>query len=145
LFVIQPLPRRIIAALRMDSGPASDFLARQAGGASPTSLLTITLASNFGTFVLYALSCVICMVAYHNHPKFNALKHLLIPVIRPGGQSGLHGLLPDRPFMGIWYKMEPLSALGIAMCWAIFGGIYFVRSSKKSGRTTFVESKVSAS
>jgi len=33
--------------------------------ALPNSLLTVTLASNFGTFLLYALSCVLCMVAYH--------------------------------------------------------------------------------
>ena len=39
--------------------------------AMPNSLLTVTLASNFGTFLLYGLSCVICMVAYHNHPNFN--------------------------------------------------------------------------
>ena len=31
--------------------------------ALPNSLLTVTLASNFGTFLLYALSCVICIVA----------------------------------------------------------------------------------
>src|ERR1039457_657612 len=42
--------------------------------AMPNSLLTVTLASNFGTFLLYGLSCVICMVAYHKHPKFNALR-----------------------------------------------------------------------
>ena len=31
--------------------------------ALPNSLLTMTLASNFGTFLLYMLSCVICIVA----------------------------------------------------------------------------------
>jgi hypothetical protein len=49
------------------------------------------------------------------------------------------------PFMGFGTKMEPLSALGIALVWAIFGGIYFIKSSKKSGRTTFIESNVAAS
>ena len=39
--------------------------------ALPNSLLTVTLASNFGTFLLYGLSCIICMVAYHRHPKFS--------------------------------------------------------------------------
>ena len=34
--------------------------------------------------------------------------------------------------------MEPLLALGIAAVWAGYGGIYFVRSSKVSGRTTLV-------
>ena len=40
--------------------------------ALPNSLLTVTLASNFGTFLLYALSCVVCMVGYHGHPNFSS-------------------------------------------------------------------------
>jgi basic amino acid/polyamine antiporter, APA family len=36
--------------------------------ALPNTLLTVTLASNFGTFLLYMLSCVICMVAYQGTP-----------------------------------------------------------------------------
>jgi hypothetical protein len=35
--------------------------------------------------------------------------------------------------------MEPLLALGVAICWAIYGGIYFMRSSKASGRTTLTD------
>ena len=34
----------------------------------PNSLLAITLTSNFGTFILYALSCFLCMVAYNKSP-----------------------------------------------------------------------------
>ena len=40
------------------------------------------------------------------------------------------------PFMGIGTKMEPFVALGVAAVWAIYGGIYFVRSSKARGRAT---------
>jgi amino acid transporter len=105
----------------------------------PNSLVTMALASNFGTFVLYALSCTICIVAYHKHPKFSVLRHLAIP---------LFGLLANLacmitylvvPFLGIGTKMEPLTALGIAAVWAIYGGIYFASSSRKMGRTTLVE------
>ena len=42
------------------------------------------------------------------------------------------------PFMGYGTKIEPLLALGIALVWAIYGGIYFMRSSKQKGRTTLV-------
>jgi hypothetical protein len=45
------------------------------------------------------------------------------------------------PFLGYGTKMEPLTALGIALVWAIYGGIYFVRISNKTGRTTMVEKK----
>ncbi|MGA8728106.1 MAG: APC family permease, partial [Terracidiphilus sp.] len=47
--------------------------------ALPNSLLAITLTSNFGTFILYALSCLLCIVAYHSRPDHNFLKHTLIP------------------------------------------------------------------
>jgi hypothetical protein len=40
--------------------------------------------------------------------------------------------------------MEPFTALGIAAVWAIYGGIYFVRTSKMSGRTTFVASRANS-
>jgi hypothetical protein len=46
--------------------------------------------------------------------------------------------------MGYGTKMEPFGALGIAAIWAIYGGIYFISSSKKTGRTTLVEGRGSA-
>jgi hypothetical protein len=46
------------------------------------------------------------------------------------------------PFMGYGAKKEPLLALGIAAVWAIYGGIYFLRSSKKTGRSTLIKDRV---
>jgi len=112
--------------------------------AMPNTLLMITLASNFGTFLLYGLSCIICMVAYHNHPKFNALKHLLIPVFGIIANLACMAFYLIGPFMGYGTKMEPLGALGIALVWAIYGGIYFITSSKKTGRTTLITQKAKA-
>jgi hypothetical protein len=109
--------------------------------ALPNSLLTVTLASNFGTFLLYMLSCITCMVAYHKHPKFNALRHFLIPVFGVLANLACMVAYLVGPFLGIGTKMEPLVALGIAAVWAIYGGIYFVISSKSTGRTTLVTSR----
>jgi amino acid transporter len=109
--------------------------------ALPNSLLTMTLASNFGTFLLYGLSCIICMVAYHNHPKFKGVRHLLIPVFGLLANLACMGFYLAGPFMGYGTKMEPLLALGIALVWGIYGGIYFLRSSKATGRTTLIESR----
>ncbi|MCU1343166.1 MAG: Amino acid permease [Candidatus Acidoferrum typicum] len=109
--------------------------------ALPNSLLTITLASNFGTFILYCLSCVICMVAYHNHPNFNMLKHFLIPLFGVLANLGCMAFYLIGPFMGYGTAKEPLLAIGIAAVWAIYGGIYFMRSSKQAGRTTLVTSR----
>jgi APA family basic amino acid/polyamine antiporter len=60
--------------------------------ALPNSLLTITLTSNFGTFILYALSCFLCIVAFHKRPDYSLLKHCSFPV-SDYRQPGLHGLL----------------------------------------------------
>ncbi len=110
--------------------------------AMPNSLLTITLASNFGTFLLYGLSCIICMVAYHNHPKFKLVRHLLIPVFGLLANLACMAFYVIGPFMGYGTKMEPLLALGIALVWGIYGGIYFFRVSKSTGRTTLVEGRL---
>jgi len=110
--------------------------------ALPNSLLTVTLASNFGTFVLYALSCVICIVAYHNHPKFKLVRHLLIPVFGLLANLACMAFYVIGPFMGYGTKLEPLLALGIALVWGIYGGIYFFRISKSSGRTTLIKDRV---
>jgi amino acid transporter len=112
--------------------------------AMPNSLLTVTLASNFGTFLLYALSCIICMVAYHRHPKFSPIRHLFIPVFGLVANLACMCFYLIGPFMGYGTKMEPLLALGIALVWAIYGGIYFVKSSKATGRTTLVANRSGA-
>lgn len=109
--------------------------------ALPNSLLTVTLASNFGTFLLYGLSCVICLVAYHKHPNFKVVRHLLIPVFGLVANLGCMAFYLIGPFMGYGTAKEPLLALGIALVWAIYGGIYFLRSSKATGRTTLVTSR----
>src|SRR5271163_266330 len=106
--------------------------------AMPNSLLTVTLASNFGTFLLYALSCIICIVAYHKHPKFKLIRHLVIPIFGLLANLACMAFYLIGPFMGYGTKMEPLLALGIAAVWAVYGGIYFIRSSKSKGRTTLV-------
>lgn len=119
--------------------PSHDTMA-----ALPNSLLTMTLASNFGTFLLYALSCVICMVGFHNHPKFNMTRHILIPAFGLIANLVCMAFYVIGPFMGYGTKLEPLVALGIALVWFIYGFVYFVRSSKASGRTTIVQSRQTA-
>jgi basic amino acid/polyamine antiporter, APA family len=109
--------------------------------AMPNSLLAVTLSSNFGTFILYCLSCIICMVAYHNHPNFNMLKHFLIPLFGVIANLACMAFYIIGPFLGYGTKMEPLLALGVALVWAIYGGIYFLRASKATGRTTMVTSR----
>ena len=104
--------------------------------ALPNTLLAVTLTSNFGTFVLYALSCFTCMVAFHKHPRYSFVKHTAITVFGLVANLGCMLAYVVLPFMGYGTKMEPFLALGVAAVWAIYGGIYFVRSSRASGRAT---------
>jgi len=113
--------------------------------ALPNSLLTVTLASNFGTFILYALSCTLCMVAYHKHPKFNLIRHLCVPIF------GLHANLACMafyiigPFEGFGTPHEPLLALGIAGVWALYGGFYFLTTGRATGRSPLLQSRTPTS
>jgi len=112
--------------------------------ALPNSFLTMTLASNFGTFLLYMLSCVTCIVCFHKHPQFRFMRHLAIPIFGLLANLACMAFYVVGPFMGYGTKMEPLLALGIALCWAIYGGIYFLRAGKVAGRTTLIENRVPA-
>ena len=131
----------VIAALPHGLFSSFGYTTHDKMAALPNSLLTVTLASNFGTFLLYALSCITCMVAYHKHPKFSVVRHFLIPVF--GLLANLACMIAYLvgPFLGIGTKMEPLLALGLALVWAIYGAVYFVLSSKSSGRTTLVTAR----
>ncbi|HTA41412.1 MAG TPA: APC family permease [Bryobacteraceae bacterium] len=113
--------------------PSHDVMA-----AMPNSLITITLASNFGTFLLYALSCIICMVAFNKHPMYNPIKHMFIPLFGLIANLACMAFYLIGPFMGYGTAKEPLMALGIAAVWGIYGAIYFMSASKKKGRTTLV-------
>src|ERR1700687_5569889 len=112
--------------------------------ALPNTFLTMTLASNFGTFLLYMLSCVTCIVCFHKHTQYKFVRHLLIPVFGLLANLACMVFYLVGPFMGYGTKMEPLLALGIALVWAIYGAIYFLRASKASKRTTLVGSRVPA-
>ena len=133
-----------IKALPQGFWSSFGYLSHDKMAALPNSFLTITLASNFGTFVLYALSCVTCMVAFHKHPKYSPLRHLLIPIFGLVANLACMSFYVIGPFMGFGTKMEPLLALGVAAVWAIYGWVYFMRSSKASGRTTLVGQRPSA-
>jgi amino acid transporter len=133
-----------IAALPHGFWSSFGYMSHDKMAALPNTLLLVTLASNFGTFLLYMLSCVICIVAYHNHPKFSAVRHFIIPVFGLAANLACMAFYLIGPFMGFGSKMEPLLALGIAAVWGIYGGIYFLRASKQTGRSTLVNKEARA-
>ncbi|MGD0092014.1 MAG: APC family permease [Planctomycetota bacterium] len=101
----------------------------------PAMLLVMTLVSNFGTFLLYMLTCVTAVVAFKEHEMFNGLKHMVIPVF--GLIANLLCMLfylVGPFFVEGMSKMEPWVALGCAGLWGGYGLYYFVHSSKKKGK-----------
>ncbi len=109
--------------------------------ALPNSLLTITLTSNFGTFILYALSCFLCIVAFHKRPDHNFVRHTLIPGFGLLANLACMAVYVLGPFFNLGTKMEPLTALGISGVWGLYGAVYFLRSSKAKGKAVLVEAK----
>jgi basic amino acid/polyamine antiporter, APA family len=128
-----------IAALPHGFWSSFGYTTHDKMAALPNTFLTTTLASNFGTFLLYMLSCITCIVCYHKHPKFKVVRHLLIPVFGLLANLACMAFYVIGPFMGYGTKMEPLIALGVAFVWGIYGGVYFLRASKATGRTTLVQ------
>ena len=117
------------------------YLSHDQLAALPNSLLTITLTSNFGTFILYALSCFLCIVAFHKRPDYNVVLHLLIPGFGLLANLTCMGFYLAGPIFGLGTFKEPLLALGISAIWGGYGAFYFLRSSKLKGKAILLEAK----
>ncbi len=108
----------------------------------PNTLVIITLISNFGTFLLYMTTCVVCIVAFKEHHSFHGFKHMVVPVF---------GLLANLACMLFYLigpffvpgmsKKEPFIALGVAAAWGIYGLIYFKMRSAKIGKPVLLAAK----
>jgi APA family basic amino acid/polyamine antiporter len=135
---IAALPHGIFSSVGY---PSHDTLAKL-----PNSLLLITLVSNFGTFILYALSCLLCLIAYHKRADHSLIKHTLIPMFGLLANLGCMVFYLIAPFLGSigapW--KEPYGALIISFLWGLYGAIYFMKSSRAKGKSVLLESKVQA-
>jgi amino acid transporter len=117
------------------------YLSHDQLAALPNSLLTITLTSNFGTFILYALSCLLCIIAYHRRHDYSIVRHLLIPGFGLLANVVCMAFYLISPVFGLGTFKEPLLALGISAAWGIYGAYYFVRSSKDKGKAVLLIAK----
>jgi APA family basic amino acid/polyamine antiporter len=68
----------------------------------PNTLVIVTLVSNFGTFLLYMITCMIAIVAFREHHSFNGFKHVVVPVF---------GLLANLACM-LFYLIGPFTVAG---------------------------------
>jgi APA family basic amino acid/polyamine antiporter len=107
----------------------------------PNSLLIVTLVSNFGTFLLYMITCWIAMVAFKEHHSFNTIKHVVIPILGLLANLVIMIFYLVGPFTvaGMSWK-EPYIALGVCAIWGIYGAVYFMKSSKAKGKDILLSS-----
>jgi amino acid transporter len=130
-----------IAALPHGIFSSFGYASHDTLAALPNSLLTVTLTSNFGTFILYALSCFLCIVAFHKRPDYNPILHLLIPGFGLLANLTCMAFYLISPVFGLGTFKEPLLALGISAVWGIYGAVYFLRSSRAKGKSVLLTSR----
>jgi amino acid transporter len=125
---IATLPKNLWYAIGMSSNASLSSL--------PNGLLLVTLVSNFGTFILYGLTNIVCIVAFREHDEFHGFKHMVVPVFGALANLGCMAFYIIGPLEGIGSPKEPLMAVALSVIWGIYGAIYFVRNSKKKGKET---------
>jgi APA family basic amino acid/polyamine antiporter len=130
---IATLPHNIWYSLGMGSNATLSGL--------PNGLLLVTLVSNFGTFVLYGLTNIVCIVAFREHHDFHGFKHMVVPVFGAFANFACLAFYIVGPIEGLGSAKEPLMAVGISVIWGLYGAIYFSRNSKKKGRATVLVEK----
>jgi amino acid transporter len=130
---IATLPHNIWYAFGMGSNASL--------AAMPNGLALVTLISNFGTFAVYGLTNIICIVAYREHHMFHGLKHMAIPVFGAVANIACMAFYIIGPLEGLGSVKEPLMAVGISIVWGIYGAIYFTRNSRKRGKETILAAK----
>ena len=111
----------------------------------PQSMLVMTLVSNFGTFLLYMMTCWTAIVAFKEHHTFNGFKHFVVPLFGLVANLLCMGFYLVGPFMVAGMsKLEPFIALGIAVLWGGYGLVYFVKASKAKGKAILLTTSSSA-
>jgi len=105
------------------------------GVQSVVGLTGITLASNFGTLVLYSLTCTWTLLAFVGRSEFRLLKHGIVPIL---GLIANIAMLASILYLYIIgnadSKMEAYICFGIAGAWTLVSATYVVMNSLRTGR-----------
>ncbi|MBI5028911.1 MAG: APC family permease [Chloroflexi bacterium] len=99
------------------------------------ALTGITLASNLGTFVLYALICALTVIAFVGTKEYSLFKHGVIPTL--GFIVNVIMLLTIFVvgiITGGTTAQATYLALGISVAWFVMSVVYFVVTSLRHGK-----------
>ncbi|HZZ08984.1 MAG TPA: APC family permease [Candidatus Binataceae bacterium] len=130
---IATLPHNIWYSIGMSSNASLSSL--------PNGLLLVTLLSNFGTFVLYGLTNVVCIVAFRERHEFHGFKHMVVPIFGALANFACLTFYIIGPLEGLGSAKEPLMAVAISIIWGVYGVIYFTRNSRRRGKETLLMAK----
>ena len=114
-------------------------------GTAVNSLLIMTLISNFGTFLLYGMTCLTAIIAFKEHHTFHGFKHVVVPVFGLMANLGCMLFYIIGPFSvaGMSVK-EPYIALAVVFLWSVYGAIHFTLGSKKKEKPIFMDAPATA-
>jgi amino acid transporter len=106
----------------------------------PNTLVIVTLVSNFGTFLLYMLTCMVAIVAFREHEMYSGFKHMFVPLFGLAANlvCMLFYLVGPFTVSGMSVK-EPYIALGLCFAWGAYGGVYFLRASRAKGKAVYTD------
>jgi amino acid transporter len=105
------------------------------GVISVVTLTGVTLASNFGTFVLYGLTCLWTIIAFAARPDFNFIKHAVVP-----GLGLLANVVMLVTILGVGFigggdsQTESMIAIAFAGVWLVVSVAYVLFSNRRTGR-----------
>ncbi|NWF71351.1 MAG: APC family permease [Chloroflexi bacterium] len=99
------------------------------------SLTGITLASNLGTFALYALICLLTLIAFRGQSEFNMLRHTVLPVLGLALNAFmLLAILAIGLTSGGAITQATLVAAGIGVFWFVVSVLYILIIGRRAAR-----------
>ncbi len=105
-------------------------------------LTQITLASNTGTFLIYGLTNLICLIAFWSRPGANFVKHKVIPLLGfLANLMMLIGVVVLSFKAGGSTSRDTILALTMVLVWLAVGVIWFFLNTRKQGHEVLVKAK----
>jgi APA family basic amino acid/polyamine antiporter len=109
------------------------------GVLSVNNLSQITLASNTGTFIVYGLTNLICLIAFLGRPGARFMQHRLIPVL--GFVANLIMLLAIiylSVSAGGATQANAAIAIAMVVVWLAAGAAWFILNGRRTGQAVLV-------
>ena len=107
------------------------------GVLSLTNLTAVTLLSNFGTFLLYGITCIVAVLAFKNERR-SVLKKYVVPL---AGFAANVVMLVAVIWLGVigggGTQTAALMAIGVTAIWIVAGLAYFALNSRSKESRIF--------